>query len=250
MLAWQHCLTHICQGHCNYLAEDIGHRKNVIRSKNVPSSSQLPGQRFLDKSRSVAWLEELILSCLGLNKISYQYTFVLVCSVCQLQIILVKVFFSCLHDKMSGYERMAYVIIWGVFLEYVFQKSLLNIWDQHHLTVGIRIQISISNSILLGELIKVQCTVFYVLWSKVEGILVYLEAEWVWCGKTGRLVENFCYWIAVRLVLDCGLTRLKTMSCGLPSSILHLKIVLVSTGFWVFDQSWNYLLPLKTVHCL
>lgn len=37
---------------CNYLAEDIGHRKNVIRSKIAPSSSQVPGQRFLDKSRS------------------------------------------------------------------------------------------------------------------------------------------------------------------------------------------------------
>lgn len=62
VLAWQHCLTHICQGRCNYLAEAIGHRKNVIRSKIVPSCPQLPGQRFLDKSRSAVWLEELTLA--------------------------------------------------------------------------------------------------------------------------------------------------------------------------------------------
>lgn len=62
MLAWQHCLTHICQGCCNYLAEDIGHKKNVIRSKVVPSSSQLRGQRFLDKSRSeIFWTNSLSL---------------------------------------------------------------------------------------------------------------------------------------------------------------------------------------------
>lgn len=90
VLAWQHCLTHICQGRCNYLAEATGHRKNVIRSKIVPSCPQLPGQRFLDKSRSAVWQEELTLSCLGLSNISFKYSFDLVCSGYELQIILVK----------------------------------------------------------------------------------------------------------------------------------------------------------------
>lgn len=162
MLAWQHCLTHICQGCCNYLAEGIGHRKNVIRSKIVPSSSQLPGQRFLDKSRSAVWLEELILSCLALSKISYYCTFVLMCSVCELQFVLVKVSFSCFQDKMSGYERPDFLLIWCVALEYVFQKSLLNIWHQCHLRAGIRIQISVSNNVFLrrDHWSTVYCTVF------------------------------------------------------------------------------------------
>lgn len=105
VLAWQHCLTHICQGHCNYLAEATVHRKNVIRTKIVPSCPQLPGQRFLDKSRSAVWLEELAPSCLGLSKISCKYPFDLVCSWCKLLIILVKVSFiysmKCL-DMKSG----------------------------------------------------------------------------------------------------------------------------------------------------
>lgn len=131
---------------CNYLAEDIGHRKNVIRSKIVPSSSQVPGQRFVDKSRSAVWLKELILSCFGLSKISRQYMVVLVCSVCEVQIFLVNVAFSCLHDNMSGYERMDCFLVCDVTLACVFQQPLLSIWDQHHLRVDIRIQIRITNS--------------------------------------------------------------------------------------------------------
>lgn len=143
VLAWQHCLTHICQGRCNYLAEAIGHRKNVIRSKIVPSCPQLPGQRFLDKSRSAVWLEELTLSCLGLSKISFKYSFDLVCSGYELQIIFGESIFSCLHDEMSGYEKWI-VCLFEVSLSNVFQKSLLDIWDQPRTTAGTRTQISVS----------------------------------------------------------------------------------------------------------
>lgn len=82
VLAWKHCLTHISQGHCNYLADATGHRKNVIGTKIVPSCPQLPGKRFLNKSSSAVWRGELALCCLGLSEISYKYPLDLVCPGC------------------------------------------------------------------------------------------------------------------------------------------------------------------------
>lgn len=118
VLAWQHCLTHICQEHCNYLAEATGHRKNAIRTKIVPSCPQLPGQRFGDKSRSAVWLEELALSCLGLSQISCKYPFDPVCSQCKLQIVLVKVA-SLVYRWNVWVWKVDCLLIWGVTLDCV-----------------------------------------------------------------------------------------------------------------------------------
>lgn len=186
VLAWQHCLTHICQGRCNYLAEATGHRKNVIRTKIAPSCPQLPGQRFLDKSRSAVWLEEFALSCLGLNKNSSKHPSDLVCSGCELQIILVKASSSCLQDEMPGYEKWT-VYLFEVSLLKVFQKSLLNIWDQPHRLQGLEHKSVYQNQKgLFGGIVQFRALSFPAFIQKFGR---NLGAERILC-KTGRWAEH------------------------------------------------------------
>lgn len=125
MLAWQHCLTHICQGCCNYLAEDIGHKKNVIRSKIVPSSSQLLGQRFLHKSRSeVFWRNSLSLVLASAKSCIDTHLFLCVLDGnCRLFWWISQYSLFYMIKCLDMEERS--VSLFGVLLLTVFQKSLL-----------------------------------------------------------------------------------------------------------------------------